>query len=74
MSLENPTKLELSEVALSALVNSLKMHGHDLDQIFKEYQNQILDNKLSGSNANWKSRSIDHLKSYIDDAKQNPLL
>ena len=74
MSLENPTKLELSEVTLSALVNSLKLHEHNLDQIFKEYENQILDNKLSGSDPNWKFKSIDHLKNYIDDAKQNSLL
>ncbi|EOR06455.1 hypothetical protein [Acinetobacter tandoii] len=74
MSLENPTKLQLSEVALSALVNSLKLHGHDLDQIFKEYENQILDNKISGANANWKFQSTDHLKSYIDEAKKNPIL
>ena len=43
-------------------------------KIFKEYENQILDNKLSGANANWKFQSINHLKSYIDDAKQNPSL
>ncbi|MDM1771020.1 hypothetical protein [Acinetobacter indicus] len=74
MSLDNLSKLELSEVTLSALVNSLKMHGHDLDQILKEYKSEILDNKLSGSAPQFKSASIEHLKTYIDDAKKNPIL
>lgn len=74
MPLDEPTDLQLSEVALSALVNSLKLHGHDLDQIFKEYDNQILDNKISGAPADWKSLSTSHLKGYIDDAKKNPIL
>lgn len=74
MPLDEPTDLQLSEVALSALVNSLKLHGHDLDQIFKEYDNQILDNKISGAPADWKFLSTRHLKGYIDDAKKNPIL
>ncbi|MHA3098944.1 hypothetical protein [Acinetobacter brisouii] len=74
MSLEHPTKLELSEVTLQALINSLKMHGYDLDKILKEYNNHILDNKLSGASPIAKSESVDHLKKYIDDAKQNPIL
>lgn len=74
MSLENPTSSELSEVTLAALINSLKMHCHNLDQIFKEFEANILDNKLSGSNPHFKLASIKHLKNYIDDAKSNSLL
>lgn len=74
MSFEHPTEAELSNVALPALINSLKMQGYDLDSIFNEYDKHILDNKLSGSAPQHKHASIQHLKAMIDDAKSNPLL
>ena len=42
MSFEHPTEAELSNIALPALINSLKMQGYDLDSIFNEYDKHIL--------------------------------
>ncbi|MCR3924256.1 hypothetical protein NUJ08_03435 [Acinetobacter pittii] len=74
MSFEQLTEAELSNVALPALVNSLKMQGFDLEIIFNEYNKHILDNKLSGAAPQHKHASIQHLKNMIDDAKANSLL
>lgn len=74
MSLETLNEAELSNVTLPALINSLKMQGFDLDNIFNEYDKHILDNKLSGASPQLKHASIQHLKAMIDDAKSNSLL
>ncbi|PPC02533.1 hypothetical protein SOI71_05575 [Acinetobacter pittii] len=71
MSLEPLTETQLSDCTLRALVNSLHMHGHDLDKILTEYDNEILDNRLSGAAPQHKLASIDHLKSIIAEARAN---
>lgn len=68
------TEAELSEVTLRALINSLYLHGHDLDIIFQEYSNKILDNQLSGADASHKNQTISFLKSLINEARNNPEL
>ncbi|QDB82217.1 hypothetical protein [Acinetobacter pittii] len=65
------TEAELSEVTLRALVNSLHLHGHDLDIILKEYSNKIHDNQLSGANASHKNQTTPLLESLIKEARNN---
>lgn len=71
MTLENLNDLELSDCTLRALLNSLKLHGHDLDQIFDEYDNKILGNQLSGAAPQHKLATVEHLKKLINEAKSN---
>lgn len=65
------TEAELSEVTLRALINSLHLHGHDLDTILKEYSNKIHDNQLSGADASHKNQTIPLLESLISEARSN---
>lgn len=74
MTFDDLTEEEIANITLPALVNSLKMQGFDLENIFNEYNKHILDNKLSGAAPQHKYASIQHLKNMIDDAKSNTLL
>lgn len=64
----------LNACTLGALVNSLQLHGHDLDQILEEYESEILGNVISGSAPQYKNGSVDVLKERISEAKSNSLL
>ncbi|MDD9320350.1 hypothetical protein M0O54_09495 [Acinetobacter lactucae] len=65
------TEAELSEVTLRALINSLHLHGHDLDLILKQYSNKIHDNQLSGADASHKNQTIPLLETLISEARNN---
>lgn len=67
-------KDELSTVALSALINLLKLKGYDLDQIKREYDQEILGNLLSGSAPQFKSASSNLIQNLINEAHSNSLL
>lgn len=60
--------VNVESVALGALIRLLKLEGFNLSDIQQKYEAQILDNVLSGSNPEYKLKSIDVLKKAIDDA------
>lgn len=71
MTAQSLNDADLSEIALEALINSLHLHGYNLDNILKEYSSKIQDNQLSGADASHKFQTIELIKTLIDEAKNN---
>ncbi|HCT9561387.1 hypothetical protein ABFK62_03135 [Acinetobacter baumannii] len=65
---------KLNDCTLRALINSLQLHGHNLDQILGEYESVILGSEVSGASPQYKNASIEVLKERISEAKSNSLL
>lgn len=67
-------KSAVTEVTLGALINLLKLKGHDLNKIYTDYETKIIDNKLTGANPDYKIASAELLKKLIEEANNNPTL
>lgn len=65
---------KLNDCTLRALINSLQLHGHNLDQIVADYESEILGDVISGSAPQYKNASIEVLKERVGEAKSNSLL
>ena len=67
-------KSDVTEVTLSALINLLKLKGHDLNKIYADYETKIVDSVLTGANPHYKIASAELLKELIEEANNNPTL